>query len=95
MKQAPRLTEFEGGRLPSTDTKIQAQLRDKIKSVELGRKKERRCPVEGNKGGPCGLLSHWSTSQLMKQKYGEKGDTVRMFSSTSLALEGPGVSVFM
>jgi len=30
-KQAPCLTEFEGGRLPSTDTKIQAQLRDKIK----------------------------------------------------------------
>ncbi len=51
-KQAPRLTEFEGGRLPSTDTKIQAQLRDKIKSVELGRKKERRRPVEGNKGWP-------------------------------------------
>ena len=52
MKQALHLTEFEGGRLPSTDMKIQAQLRDKIKSVELGRKKERRRPVEGNKGWP-------------------------------------------
>jgi len=67
-KQAPCLTEFEGGRLPSTDTKIQAQLRDKIKSVELGRKKEQQRPVEGNKGGLCGLLSCWSTSWLTKQK---------------------------
>jgi len=28
MKQAPRLKEFEGGKLPSADTKIQAQQRE-------------------------------------------------------------------
>ena len=100
MKQAPRLTEFEGGRLPSADTKIQAQLRDGVKSVgvEQGRRKEWRRPVERSKGGPCGLLSrleHSKSSRLTRQEKREKGDTARTSWSASLALKGPGASVFM
>ena len=52
-KQAPRLTEVEGGRLPSADTKIRTQAERKKREVEQGRRKERWRPVERRKGWPA------------------------------------------
>jgi len=68
MKQALHLTEFKGGRLPSTDTKIQTQLREGEEGVEQGRREKWQHLVEGNKRWPMWPALSWSMSQLMKHR---------------------------